>query len=243
MEVRKKVVETEFGRISFLEAGSGSKTIVFLHGMWGWIFGRIAIFPWLAERYAPRGYKILVPSLPGHWGSFLIPQGYTFPQMVATMKSFLEIVGADKKTIVIGHSLGGSTGLVVGSQLGIKKIIAIDPMVYFFKDAPAHRIAGWIIDRCKDWFGKPGPKIGSVTDVIVYVLFWKRYWDLLKTIDVRSFLKRGTVLFWGREDHLCPLDKFKEEMQYCRIITFSGGHWWYNFQKERLLDELDKFIQ
>lgn len=249
MKIEEKFVETKFGKICYLEAGEGDKILVFLHGTWGYVFGRLAIYPWLVEHYTPIGYKVIAPSLPGHWGSFNLTDKFSFNDLVKTTSEFIKKIEGNKNVYIIGHSLGASVALALRGILKIEKIAVLDPMLYFIHEPVAKRFTGWFKDRLTDRFGKPGIKLGKSTDVFSYIFHWRSYWGLIKSIDTRSYLKQyisvPILVLWGSQDHVCPLKVFEEDLKKIPNVTLkthSGGHWWYNFQKEALLKDLDEFL-
>ncbi|HET6532035.1 MAG TPA: alpha/beta fold hydrolase, partial [Actinoplanes sp.] len=95
-------------RLRVIGAGTGEPTLLLLHGLgasadvWeGWR-------PLLAERWPGRW---LAPDLPGHGGSAPLPR-YSFGALAAAVAELVEPAG---RTLVLGHSLGGVVGLVLGS--------------------------------------------------------------------------------------------------------------------------------
>jgi pimeloyl-ACP methyl ester carboxylesterase len=130
------------------QGGGWEPVLLLLHGLgatgdvWqGWQ-------PLLARRWPGRW---LAPDLPGHGGSPPLPD-YTFESLAAAVA---DTVGADARTVMLGHSLGGVVGLALagGFRLGVKGVIGLGIKVAWAEDeldrarALAHGSPAWFASR------------------------------------------------------------------------------------------------
>jgi pimeloyl-ACP methyl ester carboxylesterase len=95
-------------RLRVIGDGTGEPHLLLLHGLGAtaevWAGWRSL----LAERWPGRW---LAPDLPGHGGSAPLPR-YSFGGLAAAVADLLDPAA---RTVVLGHSLGGVVGLVLGS--------------------------------------------------------------------------------------------------------------------------------
>lgn len=94
------------GRLRVIEGGSGGPTLLLLHGLGATADVWAGWRPLLAERWPGRW---VAPDLPGHGGSAPLPR-YSFGGLAAAVADLVE-----PGTVVLGHSLGGVVGLVLGT--------------------------------------------------------------------------------------------------------------------------------
>jgi pimeloyl-ACP methyl ester carboxylesterase len=86
--------------MEYAVAGSGSRTVVFIHGYgdsWYSHYGTLSALP--------SGWRALAPSLRGHGGSSKPPDGYTIRQHADDVLAFMNALGVDQ-AILVGHSMG-----------------------------------------------------------------------------------------------------------------------------------------
>lgn len=129
--------------------GGGEPVLLLLHGLgatgdvWsGWVRP-------LAERWPGRW---LAPDLPGHGGSPPLPH-YSFDSLAARVADLLD---ADDRVVVLGHSLGGVLGLALaGDKIGVsvEAVVGLGIKVAWTADelakarALAHRPVTWFASR------------------------------------------------------------------------------------------------
>lgn len=87
------------------------------------------IMAYLARAFAAQNLRVFVPDLPGHGRT----QGpFSFARASACAEAFarqLIVNGAidPKRTILLGHSMGGAIAVIVGAQIPTAGVIAISP--------------------------------------------------------------------------------------------------------------------
>ena len=111
-------------RLSYLEAGSGARTVVLLHG-WGafkelWWSTLLALGP---------DIRAFAPDLPGHGGSPLDGDS-RMSQIAARVARFCDARGLQPITLV-GHSMGGNIALelVLARPDLVNCLVLVDPAV------------------------------------------------------------------------------------------------------------------
>ncbi len=111
--------------LRILTSGSGSDTLLLLHGL-----GATAdVWTGLSERLEGRwSGRLLAPDLPGHGRSAPLPR-YAPGTLAAALVPILDV---DDRVLVVGHSLGGVIGLVLASGwygLTPRGVVALDVKV------------------------------------------------------------------------------------------------------------------
>ena len=99
-------VETEAGRIRYLEAGDGESTpVIFIHGFGGDLTG------WMLNQDAvSSGRKSYAIDLPGHGGSTKLVGHGNIGSLTNAVAAFMSAMSIPKAHLV-GHSLGGGISL------------------------------------------------------------------------------------------------------------------------------------
>ncbi len=129
--------------------GSGEPVLLLLHGLGAtgdvWLGWRPLLARWWPGRW-------LAPDLPGHGGSPPL-SSYTFESLAAAVAG---TVGADARTVVLGHSLGGVVGLALaggGFSVPVQAVIGLGIKVAWAEDeldrarVLAHRSPTWFASR------------------------------------------------------------------------------------------------
>lgn len=92
---------TDVGVPAYLERGTGSTALVFLHG----IGGGQGAWPHQIDHFATRGYRTVAWDMPGYGDSATIAP-YTMGGAADALARLVDRLGA-KRNIIVGHSLGG----------------------------------------------------------------------------------------------------------------------------------------
>ena len=98
-----KVVDTSYGKVSYIDEGQGEKVLV-CHGICG---GYDQAYDTLAK--AENSYRILAPSRFGYPGSD-IPRDATIEMQVETFRELIDKLGIEK-TYLLATSAGGATAI------------------------------------------------------------------------------------------------------------------------------------
>jgi len=90
--------------ISYVDSIVGSKTIVIFHGF---LFSA-HLYLCLAQQLIDKGFRVIIPDLPGHGQSEPMDPNISLTDMADHMFELIEtLVGSEQKVTIIGHSMGG----------------------------------------------------------------------------------------------------------------------------------------
>ncbi len=212
-----------------IKGGHGGSPLLILHG-WGrsgneWIRMAQDLSKW-------SGRKVFVLDLPGFGGSSLpkVANIFEYSELVKDFCQYLEI----DKVILLGHSLGGRVGIVLGSTYKdlVEKLILIDPagvkpqsikrvvlmgLAKLFSWVPSSlrtRIVGGMMDE--DY--RNSPTLRELYRAIVKT-------DLLKYLPK---IEAETTIVWGEKDPILPLPLTKiysKKVRHSRVrVVWGAGH-------------------
>jgi len=232
------------GRPQALSAQAGSPLLV-LHG-WGrsgneWI-------EMAKELSACSGRKAYVVDLPGFGGSSLpkVKDIYEYTELVVKFCEYLSI----DKVILVGHSLGGRVGIVLGAKHSklVEQLVLIDPagvkpnsikrtifktIAIFFAWIPPS-LRAKIVARVMDEDYRNSPTTRELYKAIV-------------KDDLRICLphiKCKTWVIWGEKDKILPLvlvDIYKKLLPYPVVrVIWEAGHDPHLSHPQKLLRVLEE---
>ncbi|MEM6734081.1 MAG: alpha/beta hydrolase [Myxococcota bacterium] len=112
--------------VTYVEQNVGGKgPIVFVHGLGS----NLKFWRYQIDVFAARGYHVIAIDLPG-FGKSDKPRdfSYAIDDQARVLRAFLDAL-AIKKPIVIGHSMGGHTGLVyaINYPKALKALVLVSP--------------------------------------------------------------------------------------------------------------------
>ena len=113
----------------FVERGSGSTALVFLHG----IGGGKEIWQQQLDFFAGHGYRAVAWDMPGYGASHMLPH-YSFATFAAALGKVLDQL-APARIVLVGHSMGGMIALEAAARY-------------------QHRLAGLVLACTSPAFGK-----------------------------------------------------------------------------------------
>lgn len=250
MKIEEKFVETKKGRVYYLESGTGDKTAIFLHGWLGWP----VMIKRFARKFGNENYKIIAPYLPGHGLSFPLPKNYSFKDLVETMDEFFKTLGINKSDVLIGHSVGGAIAWELGmADHDTKKLIIMDALLNYTGRSMANLIWRVIKDKTDEFIHMTLHKNSLVQEEIGVgvrkprLTSPVRFWHVIKSIKMTNskLIKSLPVLaLWGKNDNVVPLVDYQEILNQpgVKLLTFSGGHYWFAWHEAKMLEEINKFI-
>jgi pimeloyl-ACP methyl ester carboxylesterase len=231
---------------NYKEIGKGNKTpMLILHG-WGrsgneWV-------QMAGELSSYSGRKAYVLDLPGFGGSSLpnVKNIFEYSELVLQFCSYLEI----PKVIIMGHSLGGRVGIVLGSRYPtlVEKLILIDPAGV--KPSSMMRVVMRVVSQLFRWVPERVRRKVSVKvmddDYVRSPTLRELYRGVVKD-DLRSDLphiKYKTWVIWGEKDRVLPLsllNVYKKLLPSptCRVIWGAGHdpHFSHYLVLKRVIEE------
>jgi pimeloyl-ACP methyl ester carboxylesterase len=243
MKIEEKFVETSYGRVYYLEAGTGDKTLIFLHGF----FGDPRGIRYLTTLFANSELRIIALYLPGHGKSFGLPDNFSFGQYVQAVREAIGKICAGQY-LVLGSSFGGRIGweLVNSEPNCVGAILHAPPLLKL--DSTTRLICTLIADWCgdefaglymrmreKDWL----PDQASSPRISRF-----RFSQLPRLISLfasmgtaqRNPIKKKIVLLWGRSDKAVPCPK---DMP---VEQFPGGHFWFLRNYPKFHEQIKNFV-
>lgn len=108
------------------EWGSGDRTALLVHGM----FGSSESWTRVGEALAARGFRAVAIDLPGHGQSPRDPQ-LTVERAAETLLRTAGEAGADAPDLAIGHSYGGLVLSAAASRLTADRLVIVDSPTSF----------------------------------------------------------------------------------------------------------------
>lgn len=250
MKIEEKFVETKFGKICYLEAGEGDKIVVFLHGWFGWP----VMIKRFARKFGIENYKIIAPYLPGHGLSFPLPREYLFKDLVETMDEFFKSLGIKKSDLLIGHSMGGAIAWELAmADHDTKKLVIMDAFLNYSGRSITNIIWRVIKDKFNEFIEMSRHKNSMIQEELgvgvrkPQLISPVRFWKIVKSAKItkQTLIKNIPVLaLWGKNDNVVPMTDYTPILDQAgvKIITFSGGHYWFAWQEYKMLEEIDNFI-
>ncbi len=123
----------------YVEQGTGSEPIIFVHGF---ISSQVWWQP--AFKRLPANFHAYAIDLRASGQSQQIETGHTLEQYANDLHQFIEQVGL-QKCILVGHSMGGGVAMqyALTHQDRLKALVLVDPMAAFGTDIPPD-ITAWI---------------------------------------------------------------------------------------------------
>jgi pimeloyl-ACP methyl ester carboxylesterase len=238
-KINEKTILVDGLRINYKIAGSGPAILV-LHG-WG---GSSNSWIKVQEILAKKGFKVVVPDLPGFGKSATPKDSWGIKAYTDFVLSFVKKIELED-FFLIGHSFGGRISIRLAAYYPkkIKKLILCDAagikleldfkakIVYFlskmgntvfspkflarFKDSARNFF--YIFLRHKDYTKADGVMKEIMKKVI--------YEDLLPDLEK---IKIKTLVIWGEKDKLVPLKYayvFEEKVKGSKLEVMLGiGH-------------------
>ena len=123
MEPTSHFVDANGTKIHYLEWGTGSKTIVLVHGS-----GLCASIWDMSAQYLSSNFRVLALDLRGHGDSDKTPGHYTWPEIVSDLPAFIEALRLED-ILLVGHSRGGGVASLGGALIAdkIAGLVLIEP--------------------------------------------------------------------------------------------------------------------
>lgn len=252
MQFESRFVDVKGTRTHYHDVGSGDP-VIFLHGGGPGASGASNYRRNIASLSAGR--RAVVVDLPGfgQTDNKLAP-GAVFEAMGGFMRDFMDAVGIEKASFV-GNSMGGGTALNVALRAPqrVERLVLMgaggglpifSPMpteglrrmaMFYAGDGPSMEKLRSVIEMLVFDPSAITPelmeerlKAASRPDVVSDYIFKRTQWGDLWREDL-SQLQHPTLLIWGREDRVVPLDAafiLLKLLPHARLHVLPNcGHW------------------
>jgi len=119
----QKFADVEGLKMSYVEAGTGDRTIVFIHG----VGGSLNNWEHNIKVFAAK-YRVLAIDLPGHGNSDRPDIKYSVKLHANYIYEFLKEKGIDK-AILVGHSMGGQAAVILALKHPemVERLVLVTP--------------------------------------------------------------------------------------------------------------------
>ena len=258
LDLQSKFIDVDGARICYIDVGDGKPTILLQGGGPG--ASGLSNYRRNLEGLV-AGRRLLVPDLPGYGDSEdKLPPGEMFRVLGEFLVHFMDALGIEKADVV-GNSMGGMTtmGAVLKAPERINKMVLMGPAGFLpaFSPMPTEgmrRMAvcgagptkenmraviemlvndpSFITDELLD------ERVAAATRPGRFKPFARPFGELWRE-DLRS-LKHETLLIWGREDRVVPLDIspfLLQSLPNAELYVIPNcGHWvqwekWQDFNR------------
>lgn len=218
----EKHIQTSRGKICYLETEPNKKKLVFLHGG----FGQPQTIERFRDLLEPEGFQLVAPYLPGHGKSFSLPKGFSYEDLVESMREFVEKAELTG-TVALGHSLGGRLAFDLRDKF--KSVVVVSPVFIPIQFSLFQVASALVTDHLKD-MGIDEKR--NITDLIANFINLGAIWKLIKSIPSVSSDGdlQNVMMFYGNRDGLLTFPLIKNLKTY----EYDCGHYLYvaKYQQE-----------
>jgi len=224
--MKEKIIRVNSSRVFYRVAGTG-KPVIILHG---WLSSSRA---WLIfqKHLAPRGFKIIIPDLPGFGQSPLSdPRGWGLDDYVQWVQDFIKVLRESKELegplTLVGHSFGGRIAIKIAAEKflpSLHSLILIDAAGLLTQPDLRKKILASIASHCRQYLDTMNisSKLKEKFKILGYRLIRQKDYlraspELRKTFqkiigeDLLPLLPKitlPTLIVWGKKDQLLPVSQ------------------------------------
>lgn len=240
---------------NYLKSGSGSKTLVFIHG-WG---DTAKTFAHLFDKLSDR-YTILAVDLPGFGGSQKPPVAWDLNNYANFVAAWLSKINVKKIDMIAGHSFGGSVAIVAVAE----QIVRADKLV-LLASAGVRGKKGF--KKRLMWIGAqigklplyvmPPSKARRIKQALYkqagsdFLLYPEMRETFKKSVaqdvrDLSSKIKIPTLIIYGVKDKATPAvygEIYHKNISNSKLELIQAGHMLHKHQPElvtKMIKEFDK---
>ena len=228
-------------KIRYFEEGDSKKSVILLHGLGGSAERWLKVIPLLSSKY-----RVIAPDMIGFGHSDKPSVDYTIEFFAKYLSGLINSLGVNK-TVLIGSSLGGQIAAEYASNSeSIEKLVLVAPsgamkhstptidaymMAALYPNLNSAKIAfemmsgvGTVDDATVNNFVErmlsPNAKLAFISSVLS-----------VKNSQIRDSLQKikiPTLLLWGKEDKMIPIEyaqEFISSIKNCKFRELDGiGH-------------------
>jgi 2-hydroxy-6-oxonona-2,4-dienedioate hydrolase len=228
-------------KIRYLEQGNSDKNLVLVHGLGGSAERWLKVMPLLSCKY-----RVIAPDMIGFGYSDKPSTDYTIEFFAKFLSSFIDSLGINK-AILIGTSLGGQIAAqCAANDDAIEQLVLVAPSGAMKHSTPtldAYIMAGLYPNQSNAKAAFEMMSNSGTVDEFTVTEFVKRMTaPNAKLVFISSLLnvknsqiheelhkiKIPTLLVWGNEDKMIPIEYAKEflgSIRNCKFLELKGvGH-------------------
>lgn len=254
--MEEKTIEIERVRVSYKRAGERGPLVFILHG-WG---GSAASWVKVQELLADKGFRVIVPDLPGFGKSDEPPSPWGVGDYADWFQSFIRAITKSynrhlETYLLLGHSFGGRVAikLAAAHPPGLQKLVLVSAAGIKKRVSPFVSL----VAKTLDWLFslpllrrfKPPLRAFSYRYVLRRTGYLKAQ-GVMKEVfqkvvaeDLQPLLKQimaPTLIVWGEKDKLTPLEDarlMRREIPHAQLEVLKDIGHAPNLQNPQLLTE------
>lgn len=237
--LQTKFAEVWGHKIRYLEQGISDRNIVLVRGLGGSAERWLKVMPLLSYKY-----RVIAPDLIGFGHSDKPMTDYTIEFFAKFLSNFIDSIGIHKKIILIGSSLGGQIAAqCAGSDGAIDNLVLVSPSGAMKHSTPAldaYISAALYPNLSSARIAFEMMSHSGIIDEFTVTDFVKRMAaPNAKLIFLSSILrvknsqiheslckiKIPTLLVWGKEDKMIPIEyanEFLGSIRNCKFLELKG---------------------
>jgi pimeloyl-ACP methyl ester carboxylesterase len=208
-----------------LELGDGP-TVMLLHG-WGDYGARVSA---LARPLAGRGYRVVVPDLPGHGRN--VPRETDVPEWSRAVSQLARATGA---RALVAHSLGGAAATHAAVDLDLDALVLL---------APAVRMRH-ILDTFRGMFDLPDAAVEGLR-IDIEARFGEHIWSRWEVDRFPVPASTPVLLVHSRDDEQVAVSDGRllaESLQNCEYVELAGLTHAKTLRDPGVLDLVTQFVE
>ncbi len=213
--------------IAYIDEGSGSETIIFIHGLGSYLPAWKKNIPELSKQY-----RCIAIDLPGYGKSSKNPHNGKMSFYAKVVSEFIDNLGLEN-VILAGHSMGGQISMVAAMHYPdkVKKLILVDPAGFelfhpgqrlWFKDVMTPNLVRLTTveaietNLATNFYNMPKDAMFMIEDRIAMRTaddFENYCYAVSQSVagmvdepvfDKLQYIKQPTLIFFGENDNLIP---------------------------------------
>lgn len=239
--MQTKFAEVWGYKVRYLEEGNSKKTVILVHGLGGSAERWLKVIPLLGSKY-----KVIAPDIIGFGYSDKPSTDYTIEFFAKFLSNFIDSLGLNK-AILVGTSLGGQIAAeCAASDDGIEKLVLVAPSGAMKHSTPtldAYMMAALYPNHASAKMAFEMMSHSGTVDEFTVSDFVKRMSTpnaklafISSVLSVKHSqiheglrkIKIPTLLLWGKEDKMIPIQyaqEFLGSIRNCKFLELKEiGH-------------------
>jgi pimeloyl-ACP methyl ester carboxylesterase len=241
-------------KLSYFLLGKGDKEIILLHG-WGTSKEKLLS---LGEFLEKRGWRVLIPDLPGFGDSSLPSKSWDLSEYSKSILKLIDNFWPNRKVYVFGHSFGGRVaiklaglypekimGTILCGSAGISRANILKRLSFLLL-AKTGKVVSPKSEKLRQLIYKLAREHDyEKTEGVMRETFKLVIDENLKPL--LSKIKAPTLVIWGKEDKMTKHTDaiiINSKIKKSKLISFSGqGHQLPYQEPEKLAEQITKWAK